>query len=154
MKLYNSIRLLQFLRARRSSGEELPSEQIRVSPDRYRQNITAIRDNLTALGSSVILLTAPTSHTTWGVPDYIIDMHFARSKQEALSFHAQYNDIVREAASGDSCLVFDLEERFHGKEYRRLFWPDGIHFSKLGERAVAQSLTAFIVEQNQEIFGR
>jgi lysophospholipase L1-like esterase len=148
IRVYQSVRLFQLVgKLRHGDPEEsLPLDKVRVSTDQYRGNLEAIWRLLHGLGVEVVFLTAPTSHGLRGVPDILLRMHFAQDKQSVLSLHREYNQIVREVASGTGALLLDFDTEFSRPEDMRYFKDDGIHFTTNGRQVAAQSVVSFLVE--------
>jgi lysophospholipase L1-like esterase len=116
---------------------------VRVSPQDYHDNLTAIiniaRDN----NITPILMTAPSSHRTGAEPVYLQD-RFLRDLSQLVSLHNQYTEITRQVAREQHVLLLDLAKEFDAAPYETVrdqyMKFDGIHLRPAGSTAVAESL--------------
>ena len=122
-------------------GREIkPLDTVRVPLDEYRENIQTIISLFQDRGIPVILLTAPSAHRKLGIPDYLIDSHFAKDKPSIIRMHEAYNDVIRSLARENHVPLLDLASRLEAKpakEIQNLFLSDGIHFTEAGLDTIA-----------------
>ncbi len=148
---HHSLILQAFHMLRDSFGDySAPTGSERVPPEQYRDNLHRIGLIFEKQKVPVVYITAPTSHYTLGVPDYLVEKGFVRDKQSAIDLHKSYNQIVRRVSSGDNALLLDLETEFMTippENLQALFLKDGIHFTNVGIAYMAKRVTDFI-EQN------
>lgn len=138
--------LFQTHRLRRTLPQ--PSESLRVSPQEYRDNLRYMGLSFLRRGLPVIYLTSPTSHAM-GVPDYLVDKGFARTKDRVASLHRHYNTIVREVSGELGAVVVDLEALVDSLPPPRvlsLFMRDGIHLTSTGLAVVATQVARALCE--------
>jgi len=120
-------------------------DQVRVPPNQYQENLLRIKELFESIHVPVVFITAPTSHYRLGVPDYTVNMNFARDKQSAITMHKKYNDLVRCVGQGPTAYVLDLESDFNDiQDPQQVFQWDGIHFTSLGQVLAAQRIARFI----------
>ena len=130
------------------SEKNLPISQLRVPPDTYRANLEAIGRQCDQAGIPLVLVTAPTSYATLGVPDYLVERNFVPDKPTALRRHDSYVELTRQAAHDGNHLLLDLARQFESiKEPRRVFMADGIHFQPAGLMLVSERVVQFIEQQ-------
>jgi lysophospholipase L1-like esterase len=122
-------------------------DEVRVSADQYRDNLLTIVNAFEADGIPVVFMTAPSAHYRTGVPDYIVDIQFARTKQQSLRLHREYNQIVRDIAAEKNLILVDLEAEFdRSTAPSGLFKADGIHFTPTGLQAIGQGLCSILLD--------
>jgi len=132
---------------RGARGEERPLTEVRVSLDRYRENLGRIADIFESRGARVMLLTAATSHDRLPVPRYLVRDGFAPDAASVLSRHRLYNDAVRALGRSRELRVVDLDEDLReAGPPRRLFLEDGIHLTPAGLDAVASRVADALLE--------
>jgi hypothetical protein len=98
----------------------------------------------------VVFITAPTSQYRLGVPDYLENQGFVPNKAAATTLHRQYNEIVRDVATGDGVFLLDLEAEtaaLPAEGLGQLFMKDGIHFTDKGLETVAIRIARFAREE-------
>lgn len=112
----------------------------RVSPEDYRENLVEMVEQARSSRITPVLSTAPTSMSRGNVPQYLAE-RWARSLDEVVPLHGQYNDIVREVAREKEVPLCDMaalfEQTRNPSEY---FMADGIHLNKEGDRVYAEGL--------------
>jgi lysophospholipase L1-like esterase len=125
-----------------------PLEETRVLPDEYRANLTAIAALFSARKVPVVFLTAPTTFYRLGVPQKTVDDHFAKSGEDAIRLHREYNAIVREVAAASGSRLLDLEKECESSpELEKWFLKDGIHFSPAGRDWVADRIARYVRDE-------
>jgi lysophospholipase L1-like esterase len=130
-----------------SGVENLPLQEVRVPVEEYRENLALIREASVQEGIPIVFITAPTSHYRLGVPEYLIELKFALSKESVMSLHAEYNDVVRQVAQGEGVFLLDLEaifDKLTDNELSLIFMEDGIHFTETGIKEVARQVAGFL----------
>jgi lysophospholipase L1-like esterase len=145
--LYDNLRLFQGVRwlGAQLSGGANPLDEVRVPPSDYEANLSRIAGIFSAGGIPIMFITAPTSHYALGVPDGIVEQHFAKSKESITDMHRAYNEIVRAVAQAHGAPLLDLEADWaDSPSLRAIFSADGIHFTQNGLAALAQRVAAFI----------
>ncbi|MEW5994453.1 MAG: SGNH/GDSL hydrolase family protein [Candidatus Zixiibacteriota bacterium] len=143
--LLGSSRLVQFCRmllaSLSGSDEKNIIDEVRVPPDQYGQNLLTIVRTFRRNGTSVLLMTSPTSFYKMGVPEELVALRLTPSKEAALHMHRQYNEIVRDIAAEERTLFVDIETEFEqSTTTERLFKADGIHYSRAGLHAISDRL--------------
>ena len=125
--------------------EARPLPENRVPRDQYAGNLARISRLFGEQGIPVLFVAAPSSHTSRGVPDYLVRRGFAPTAADVLREHAEYNDTLRAVArtAGDGLLdlAAELEDSFAaGQDPRGVFVEDGIHFNESGRWIAAERL--------------
>ncbi len=126
---------------------QIPLDEVRVPLNEYKNNLTEIREIFSKNNVPIIFMTTPTSHYRLGVPDYIVDMKFVQKSEDALHYHKQYNEVVREIARTGNQYLLDLEAEFSllsEEKLKQIFQKDGIHFREEGLADVAKRMASFI----------
>ena len=147
--MFESSRLLQGVAwlASRARGSAQPLDVPRVLPNEYRENLSAIAALFAARRVPVVFLTAPTTFYELGVPQVHVDKGFAKSGEDAIRLHREYNAIVREVAESSGARLLDLEKEMGlAPELESWFLKDGIHFSPAGRQWVAERIAQFVSE--------
>jgi lysophospholipase L1-like esterase len=125
--------------------KRVPLEEPRVLPDEYRANLTAIAALFRERKVPVVFLTAPTTFYRLGVPQKLVDDRFAKSGDEAIRLHREYNAIAREVAAASGGRLLDLEKECEASaDLETWFLKDGIHFSPAGRDWVADRIARFV----------
>jgi len=148
--IYESSRLVQALAwlAGRARGAGRPLDSPRVLPEQYRENLSAIAALFAGRKIPVVFITAPTAFYRLGVPQKLIDDRFAKSGEDAIRLHKEYNEITRAVAAKSGALVLDLETEFEAsKDSGAWFLKDGIHFSPEGRAWVGERIARFVREE-------
>jgi lysophospholipase L1-like esterase len=151
-RVYRRSRLIQGLRC---LGLELgltraprPLATLRVPPDDFRANLTAIAAAARAEGAAVVLVTAPTAHRVLGVPEYLVAEGFAPHREAVVARHREYSAIVREVAAASGAELCDFDGSFEQSlDLRAVFQKDGIHLSERGLAAAAELLARFLAQR-------
>jgi lysophospholipase L1-like esterase len=144
------MRLLQAMNwlRQRMTGADQPIGRLRVPPEEYAANLTAIDALFEQHGTQVIFVTAPTSHYALGVPPYLLLLHFVDDAEGAMKLHRAYNEIVRETARRTGAILLDLEAEAEARDdLATLFIADGIHFTEAGNAWVGGRV-AQCIEKN------
>ena len=95
----------------------------------------------------MVLVTAPSAHPVFGVPERLVDLGYVPNQEAALERHARYNQIVREVSGSTGADLLDLDALFAGAPPARLgqlFRSDGIHFNQAGLQQAASHAAAEI----------
>lgn len=146
--IYSKWRLLQFLRKLLSPvlGRIEPLDVSRVPIDQFRANLTEIGDSCSARGIPVVFATEPSAHPTLGVPDFVIESKYAKSKEASIVLYRAYNDAIRDVACGrDGWHLIDLDSAISGRaDVGELFKGDGFHFTERGLALVAEIESRYI----------
>ena len=132
---------------------QIPSDEVRVPLNEYKNNLNEMRDIFAKNDVPVIFITSPTSHYRIGVPDYILDMKFIHNREDSLQSHRLYNQTVREVAQEGNQYLLDLETEFSrlsGEKLEQMFQEDGIHFRDEGSADVAKRVASFIEKVIQQ----
>ena len=120
-------------------------DKVRVPPDQYRKNLLTMIHIFRKSGTSVVLMTSPTSFYKKGVPYEFVEQKLTSSKETALHMHKQYNEIVRDIANKEGIILLDLETEFEQSTItEQLFKADGSHFSRAGLYAVSERLCSVL----------
>ncbi len=123
-------------------------DEVRVPIHSYRENLLDIADVFRETGTPIIFMTAPTAHYDLGVPDYLVELGYARNKSEVIAWHQRYNAVVRAIAEESGSSLLDLESRFNSMEnLEQLFISDGIHSTPAGLRLIAEYLATLVVDE-------
>jgi lysophospholipase L1-like esterase len=146
--VYAKWRLLQFLRKLFSPvlGGVEPLGVSRVPIDHFRANLGEIGIAATARGVPVIFATEPSAHPTLGVPDYVVESRYAKSKEASIALYREYNAAVRDVAAGrEGYHLIDLDGEISGRaDVGDLFMGDGFHFTERGLELVAELESEYI----------
>lgn len=148
---YHNLRLLQFVKKtfapQARSESDLVLDEVRVSLDEYRENLTRISDMFISENIPVIFMTSPTSQYRLGVPEYLITEKLTPSAEAAVSMHRAYNQAVRDLAGQNDLMLLDLEVDFDSlHNLDQIFTKDGIHFTPTGLELVAKRVYKFIAD--------
>ncbi len=148
--VYAKWRLLQFLRRLLSPvlGHVEPLDSSRVPLDQFRANFREIGDACTVKGIPVVFVTEPSSHTALGVPDYVVESKYAKSKQASIDLYRDYNEAIRDiAGEREGWHLIDLDAAMSGRaDVGELFMGDGLHFSERGLALAAEIESRYIEE--------
>jgi lysophospholipase L1-like esterase len=132
-------------------GQGADERPLRVAPDDFRNNLTAMVRIARENGITPILITAPSSHRSGQEPVYLQD-RFIKQLDQLVPLHRQYTDIVRDVAREQNVLLLDLQTEFDALPYNTVrddyMKSDGIHFRAAGSTAVAESLYRFIEQHH------
>ncbi len=125
-----------------------PLDQPRVLPDEYRENLAAIAALFAPRKTPVVFMTAPTTFYELGVPQKLVDDQFAKSADEAIRLHREYNAIVRDVAAKSGARLLDLDtECAASPDLKAWFMPDGIHFSPTGREWLGDRIARFVRDE-------
>jgi lysophospholipase L1-like esterase len=149
--IYARWRLLQYCRKALSPALGRANEPLdvpRVPLDQFSANLRAIAGTADSLGIPVIFATEPSAYPTLGVPEYVVQSKYAKSKEASLGLFREYNDAVRHVArEGNTWHLIDLDALMSSRpEVRKLFMDDGIHYSRSGMAVVADIEARYISE--------
>jgi lysophospholipase L1-like esterase len=147
--IYHNSRLLQFFfkLTRPIAGGEKSEiiDEVRVPINEYQENLEEIEDRFENQHVPVVFITAPTSHYKLGVPDYLIENQYGKSKNAVIELHSEYNEVVREVAAQDNAYLLDLEKRINNRDdLDDIFMNDGIHFTRSGTEVVGNIIGEYI----------
>ena len=93
----------------------------------------------------VLFITPPTAHDVLGIPDYLVEMGFAKDEASVIGLHHAYNDVVREVASREPLRLLDLAaDTLTPDVARAVFIEDGIHLTSDGAALVARRIADFV----------
>ena len=149
-RIYERLRLWQAAAycAHRLAGAEEPAalEQPRVPLEHYRTNLESIREIFRERGIPVVFVTAPTAHERLGVPDYLVELDFARNPEAVIDLHGRYNEAVREVGRREGAYLLDLKRELDGLRYLdATFEADGLHFTQQGLSLVGRTVAEFVL---------
>ena len=131
-------RILQAIRALAvggsgSSAAGTPIDANRVPPAQFRANLEQIVARFRTAGTRPLLVTLPSLHTVTGAPAYLVETGLARTTDDVVKQHQEYNAIVRQVAAAAGIDCVDLEVRALAQsEGDALFMADGIHLTERG----------------------
>lgn len=138
-RVHRASRLVQLVASWASASEGQVLVQPRVSVAEYRENLARIVESFRQRGVPVVLVTAPSVHDL-GVPEYLLKYRFAESAEDVVRLHAEYVAITREVARSEGIPLLDLAAELATRTDRAsLFLADGIHFTNVGRRVIAES---------------
>ncbi|MEE2685407.1 MAG: SGNH/GDSL hydrolase family protein [Planctomycetota bacterium] len=148
-RFYNNCHLWQAIQylVHQVSGSNTnePIGEVRVPPDTYQNNLEAIGQQCDAAGIPLVLVTAPSSYATRGIPDYLVERNFVPDKQTAQKRHNDYVELTRQVAREGNHLVLDLARDLADLEKPgEVFMTDGIHFQQAGLVLVTDRVVEFI----------
>ncbi|QDV44866.1 GDSL-like Lipase/Acylhydrolase [Stieleria neptunia] len=112
---------------------------MRVEPEDYRANLSAISATCQANGIRCWYLTAPHAFDI-GVPPYLVESGEAKNLEDLLEIHRSYNQIVRDVADARGDTLIDLEKEIDPMNKLELFIDDHIHLSQQGRLLVAKRM--------------
>ncbi|HUV36204.1 MAG TPA: GDSL-type esterase/lipase family protein [Patescibacteria group bacterium] len=148
--VYSKWRLLQFFRRLLSPvlGRVEPLDVSRVPIGQFRANLAEIGDLCSVRGIPVIFATEPSAYPALGVPDYVVESGYAKSKESSSALYRAYNETMREVTGGrDGWHLIDLDAAISGRaDVGELFKGDGIHFTGRGLELVAGIEARYIEE--------
>jgi lysophospholipase L1-like esterase len=149
--IYQNSRLLQFFfkLTRPIAGGEKSEiiDQVRVPLGEYEENLKEIESRFEGQDAPVLFITAPTSHYRLGVPDYLVENQYAKSKEEVIVLHKAYNEIVRGIAADHNTYLLDLEQKVDSLNIiDKIFLNDGIHFNRQGTEVIAEIIGEYIYD--------
>ncbi len=143
--------VFSFFYNRALQGQDTDERPLRVAPEDFRNNLTAMVQIARENGITPILITAPSSHRSGQEPVYLQD-RFIKQLDQLVPLHRQYTDIVRAVAQEQNVLLLDLQAEFDALPYNTVrdeyMKSDGIHFRPAGSTAVAESLYRFIEQHH------
>ncbi len=116
---------------------------LRVPPDNFKANISAILSRAESKGAKVILATAPSAIETGKVPDYLVHNRFIKNEQDLKPLHSKYNRLVRELAGEKDIPLADLDLIFRKRDVTSLFdepEQDIIHPNSKGYGIMAREI--------------
>jgi len=150
-KVYHNLRTLQFanklIESIKNSYTGAIIKQVRVPKEEYHNNLIAIKNKFKSSKVPVVFMTAPTSHYSLGVPDYLVLEHYIPSQETALALHREYNQIVRTTAQSECAYLIDLEWMLDStSNLQEIFHEDGIHLTPYGLKYVGGIIYTFISE--------
>ena len=141
-KFLNSLSDKLASRWTQQKGERLLG--LRVPPENYSQNLTAIISHARSHQMFPVLITAPSDETQLK-PFY----NFPFPKEKLAAIHRDYNEIVRQVGAQQNVPVIDLEkiirQLMSHKDMPKIF-SDGIHFTPFGCKLVAQVLSQQLID--------
>lgn len=125
-----------------ASDEERPLV-LRVPPDNFKANISAICSLAESRGTKVVLATAPSAIETGKVPDYLVHNRFIKNEQDLKPLHGKYNRLVRELSNEKNIPLADLDLIFRRGDVTSLFddpEQDIIHPNSKGYGIMAREI--------------
>lgn len=135
-------RIYQWLSASRAVGSrhKVTSDlATRVSKEQFEANLrTLVREVRKARGE-VLLVTQPWLDPRVGATASTNSLAESTATVQ-LSYHREYNDILRRIAATDRVPLMDLEEEFTRRRREWLLEPDGMHLSGAGHNLAARML--------------
>lgn len=114
------------------------TEQMRVSPEAYVENLTAIRAVFAQENIPVWFVTAPSALEQLGVPADLLVRGFVKDATQVLQLHTFYNTLVRDMAGKEVIDIATELENLSTEETRTLFQIDGIHPTRTGTEKIGQ----------------
>lgn len=126
------LRLYQFLNHELAWFREKfspPPAVLRVAPEDYRANLIAMVQLCRDHAAVPILATAPSGLGQGPLPDYLTYLKFARSADEVIKLHHEYNNLTRETAKREGVILVDLDAAFQEK-------PDAVFFDHLDQDVI------------------
>ena len=115
---------------------------LRVTSEQYRENLQAMVAELDAIGTRVILVTAP-SNLTQEARARILQTRYLVRGDNAGAIHQEYLDVVREVCVGSSANLLDASRVFAAVGApKQLLMRDGVHLTDKGHQLMATLLTA------------
>lgn len=113
----------------------------RVPEEDFRENLIRMVRKAREMGSTPVLITAPTSHERGKEPPYLATAQMPDLAQ-LVPMHRKYATVVREVAGEERVLLCDLAEHFDAlprKDLReKYFHLDGIHPKPAGDQRIAE----------------
>ncbi len=120
---------------------KLPADKpLRVSPAQYRENLTAIVQDLRARGTAVFLIAAP-SNLTGEARRRLVQSGYTKPQDNAVELHRQYLIVLKEVADATDAIMLNISGLFAGLGApRRLLMRDGIHLTDEAHQVLAAVL--------------
>jgi lysophospholipase L1-like esterase len=126
---------------RTSTALEPGQRVVRVSPERYRHDLTRLVAKVKEIGALPLVLTAPRAAT---LSTALIHNKNANRVEEAVRLHDEYMAITREVARDTGAAMIDLEALIPDGLRSSLFTRDGIHLTQAGHGWIAGQLYQFL----------
>jgi lysophospholipase L1-like esterase len=149
-KVYDRVRILQGLAWLWAGLTKYPVNQriteVRVPQDDYRENLRHIQQIFEDNNIPVYFVTAPSTHSAFGVPEEIIAGGFAVDSESVTSLNQTYNQIVREGTPKEK--LVDFARDFSSAsldELDKWFNDDGFHPTELGSIEMGQRICEIIL---------
>jgi lysophospholipase L1-like esterase len=153
MEVFERLRFAQlavkaFIVMSQGKDESIP---IRVELPDFKENLTYIVNTARSIGTTPMLLTAPSSHQKGKEPQYL-KQRFIKDLTQLIPLHQSYVNAVRELAASSHTPLCDLEKSF--KELpadtvsKTYFTSDGIHLTPEGNEVLAGFLYDCLTQQN------
>ncbi len=132
----SSLRLTQLFR-------KMPDPPpLRVTGTQYRDNLQAMVAEFEAIGTRVILVTAP-SNLTQEARARILQTRYLIRGDNAGAIHQEYLAVVREVCAGSGANLLDASQVFAAVgNPKQLLMRDGIHLTDKGHQLMATLLAA------------
>jgi lysophospholipase L1-like esterase len=146
LSLSQHSRILQLaLKARMGIAAKHERTANRVPPGRYAQNLEAIARESNGAGIVPVLITAPSNHVEGHEPQYLLRRH-VRALADVVPLHEEYLRITRESARKTGAVLCDAAAEFAALPAPRdqYFQADGIHFTAVGDRRLAEIVSGCI----------
>ncbi len=130
----SSLRLTQLFR-------KMPDPPpLRVTIEQYRENLQAMVAELEAIGTRVVLVTAP-SNLTQEARARILQTRYLVRGDNAGAIHEEYLNVVREVCVGSSANLLDASRDFaEVGAPKQLLMRDGVHLTDRGHQLMASLL--------------
>lgn len=152
LRLLRHLRLYQWVwkgvNAARTKSSVESSERdpmVRVAPDDYRDNLSAIVDLVRARGGKALLITSPSNLRLGHVPSLYVENKQVEDGEALIIRHRRYNEIVRSTAAAKKAHLLDLAATFEAYPKTGLFQDDAIHPNLAGRHLIAELLAGKLV---------
>ncbi len=116
--------------------------RLRVHVDDYRNNLHTMIDIAEDRRMKAVLITAPSDFTNFPFRPF-----WPLSEKLLINIHKQYNQVVRSVAHERNVPLVDLVALVTQQEEKRIMSRDGIHFTPIGCRFVAEAIADKILTE-------
>jgi lysophospholipase L1-like esterase len=129
----------------RHASQQASSDALeyRVPTTNYRANLERFAAMCRQIGAIPVFITAPRART---LSRALVHSSQARSIEQAISVHDEYNEITRQVAKDIGVPLLDLAEIFAAPEWGKHFSKDGIHFYDSGRQEISDKIYDRIIE--------
>ncbi len=144
--LLDNLRLMQLARLLKSGTVDRQTDVMRVEPDDYAANLTAMGDLLRKQDADVWYITAPHAMNL-GIPPYLYSSGEISDPNRLVPLHESYNQIVRQVVQDHSATLVDLASRMDTMDKSSLFIEDHVHLSQEGKLFLVQCIAERLKEK-------
>jgi lysophospholipase L1-like esterase len=119
-----------------------PGSPARVPIDAFTSHVATLIERARQAGAKPVVVALPSALALGEFPEYLIDMEFTRSAEDAIEAHRRYAEAARKTAAAAGVVFVDLQPAFEGDP--ALFRKDKIHLTDTGNVKVVDVLSPVI----------